>query len=98
MVVTHKQHFLKAHGLPVDSSYSLTQLAKISGIQHSTLKEVEKRGYGAYNNNYSSVREKGSFKKGTNAAPRFKLSPQQWSRARVYSFIDGSKKHDLDLR
>jgi hypothetical protein len=98
MVVTHKQHFLKAHGLPVDSSHSLTELAKISGYKRSVLTEVEKRGYGAYNNNYSSVREKGSFKKGTNAAPRFKLSPQQWAMARVYSFLDHNPKHDNDLR
>ena len=98
MVVTHRQRFNTAHGLPADSSHSLVELAKISGIKYSVLKEVEKRGFGAYNNNYSSVREKGTFKKGTNAAPRFKLSPQQWSRARVYSFLDNSKKHDLDLR
>jgi hypothetical protein len=97
-MITHKQSFLKAHGLPVDSSYSLTELAKISGIKRSVLAEVEKRGYGAYNNNYSSVREKGTFKKGTNAPPSRKLSPQQWARARVYSYLDGSKKHDLDLR
>jgi hypothetical protein len=74
------------------------ELAKISGIKKPVLDEVRKRGYGAYNNNYSSVREKGTFRKGTNAPPSRKLSPQQWSMARVYSFLDGSKKHDLDLR
>ena len=97
-MTTHKQHFLKAQGLPVDSSYSLTELAKISGYKRSVLTEVEKRGYGAYNNNYSSVRETGTFKKGTNAPPKFKLSPQQWARARVYSFLDHNPKHDQDLR
>lgn len=97
-MVTHKEHFLKAHGLPVDGSYSLIELAKISGIKRSVLAEVEKRGFGAYSSNYSSVREKGTFKKGTNAPPSRKLSPEQWARARVYSFVDGSKKHDLDLR
>ena len=95
---THREHFLKTHGLSTNDTYSLVELAKISGLMKSTLSEVQKRGYGAYNNNYSSVREKGTFKKGTNAPPSRKLSPQQWAMARVYSFLDGNPKHDNDLR
>jgi len=99
-VVTHKQRVLKRYGLP-DTGHSLEELAKISGVPLSTLKEVEKRGYGAYNSNPTSVRMKGTFEKGINAPMSQKLSPQQWARARVYSFIDKGKTYyttDADLR
>jgi hypothetical protein len=41
---------------------------------------------------------KGSFKKNVNAPMRLKLSPQQWGRARIWSFLNYSKLHDNDLR
>jgi hypothetical protein len=41
---------------------------------------------------------KGSFKKGVKAPMSKKLSKEQWAMARVYSFLDGNKKHDNDLR
>lgn len=40
----------------------------------------------------------GTFVKGVNAPMSQKLSKEQWAMGRVYSFLDGSKKHDLDLR
>ena len=95
---THRENFLRKHKLPKDSSHSLPELSKISGISLSTLHQVYNRGIGAYTTNYSSVREKGTFRKGTNVPPSRKLSKEQWAMARVYSFLDGSKKHDLDLR
>jgi len=95
--MTHRQNFLKKHKL-VDKPYSLVELAKISGYSKKTLQEVYNRGWSAYSSNYSSVREKGSFKKGTNAPPSKKLSQGQWASARVYSFLDGNPKHDNDLR
>lgn len=95
---THRERFLKKHGLPTSESYSLTTLAKISGISSTTLHEVYNRGIGAYKTNPSSVRMKGSFKKGVNAPMSQKLSKEQWAIARVYSFLDGNKKHDTDLR
>ena len=44
----------------------------------------------------------GSFKKGGTAPLSKRLSVQQWSFARTYSFIDSAlfgapKKHDMDL-
>jgi len=81
-----------------DRSYSLPELAKISGKSLAVLKEVRKRGYGAYNTQPSSVRMKGTYKKGVNAPMSMKLSPEQWAMARVYSFLDGNPKHDVDLR
>jgi len=95
--MTHKERFLKAHGLE-DKGYSLEELSKISGVPLSILHEVEKRGYGAYSTQPSSVRLKGSYVKGVNAPMSMKLSPQQWAMARVYSFLDGNPKHDNDLR
>jgi len=94
---THRTDFLKKHKLE-DKGYSLEELAKISGEPLATLKKVADRGYGAYNTQPSSVRMKGSFKKGVNAPMRMKLSPQQWSFARVYSYLMKNPKHDTDLR
>jgi len=95
--MTYREKFLKKYKLE-DKSYSLDQLSRISGIPLRTLLQVQKRGYGAYYTQPSSVRMKGSFKKGVDAPMSMKLSPQQWSMARVYSFIMGNPKHDNDLR
>lgn len=64
----------------------------------ATLQEVYNRGIGAYKTNPTSVRMKGSFAKGVNAPMAMKLSKEQWAMGRVYSYLDGSKKHDTDLR
>ena len=94
---TYRTDFLKKHGLE-DKGYSLEELAKISGEPLAILKKVADRGYGAYNTQPKSVRMKGTFKKGVNAPMSMKLSPQQWSMARVYSYIMKNPKHDNDLR
>ena len=93
----HRLSFLKDHGLE-DKSYSLPELAKISGYSMKILQEVYNRGIGAYKTQPSSVRMKGSYKKGVNAPMSMKLSKEQWAMARVYSFLDGNPKHDADLR
>ena len=95
--MTHRTNFLKKYKLE-DKSYSLAALAKISGIPKATLQEVYNRGIGAYTTNPTSVRMKDTFKKNVNAPMSQKLSKEQWAMARVYSFLDGSKKHDTDLR
>jgi hypothetical protein len=41
---------------------------------------------------------KGTFKKNVEAPMSQKLSKEQWAMARVYSFLNGSKRHDQDLR
>jgi len=94
---TYRLKFLKKFKVK-DKSYSLEELSKISGEPLATLKEVAKRGFGAYKTQPSSVRMKGTFKKGINAPMSMKLSPQQWSMARVYSYIMKNPKHDADLR
>ena len=96
--MTHRILFLRKHHLPTSEHHSLGELSKISGVKKSTLEEVYDRGIGAYKSNPTSVRMKGSFKKGVSAPMSKKLSKEQWAMARVYSFLDGNKKHDNDLR
>lgn len=94
---THRENVLKKYGLP-DKSYSLEELAEITKTPLKTLKKIYLRGYGASLTNPLSVRLKGSFKKNVDAPPSMKLSSEQWAFARVYSWLDGSMKHDTDLR
>ena len=94
---THKERVLKKLGLP-DVGYSVAELAKASGVPESILQEVYNRGSGAYTSSPLSVRMKGTFKKGVKAPMSQKLSKQQWSMARVYSFLDSNPLHDQDLR
>jgi hypothetical protein len=94
---THRLNFFRKHNLE-EKNYSLKELSRISKVPLSILQEVYNRGSGAYKTNRTSVRMKGSFKKNVNAPYRMKLSKEQWSYARVYSFLDGNPKHDTDLR
>ena len=94
---THRLRFLRKHNLPVHG-YSVEELAKISHVPRSILQQVYDRGIGAYKTNPTSVRMKGTFKKGVKAPYSRKLSKEQWAMARVYSFLDGNPKHDGDLR
>jgi len=95
--MTYRSKFLKKYQLP-DRSYSLRELSDIANIPLSILEQVEQRGRAAYFTNYASVREKGTFRKGTMAPPPKKLSPNQWGRARVFSFLMNNPLHDTDLR
>lgn len=100
--MTNKEEWNKRHKQPKDKSNSKQDISRISKIPMKILDEVYDRGIGAYKNNYTSVREKGSGKKGTNAPPSQKLSKEAWAYARVYSFVnkvEGKTKlnHDTDL-
>lgn len=94
MPVTHRQRVLRHLGLPVDGHYSLADLAKASHLPLDALQEVYNRGTGAWKSNISSVRLKSDFSKNPDTAhyPRSaRLGKEQWSFARVYSFIDKGK-------
>lgn len=84
---TNREAFLKRHGLPTDTSLSLKDIARLSGMPFSALKMVYNKGLGAYHTNPESVRVKGSFAKDPSAPLSVKLSPQQWGMARVYAFV-----------
>ena len=96
-VQTHKKRVQKKLKLK-PNGYSIEELAVASGVPVEILQEVYNRGIGAYKTNPTSVRMKGTFKKGVKAPMSQKLSKEQWGMARVYSFLDGNKKHDNDLR
>jgi len=85
--MTNREKFLAKHNLPKDETLSLEEIASYSGMPVRALREVEKKGFGAYNTNPESVRVKGSFKKDPSAPLSMKLSPQQWARARVFAFV-----------
>ena len=95
--MTHKANVLKKLGLD-DVGHSVEELAEATGVPRKVLQEVYNRGIGAYKTNPTSVRMKGSYAKGVDAPMSKKLSKEQWAMARVYSFLDGNKSHDTDLR
>jgi hypothetical protein len=95
--MTHREAVLKKYGLE-ERSYSLKELSEITDTPLSILQRVYNRGIGAYYTQPTSVRMKGTFKKNVVAPLSQKLSKEQWAFARVFSFLNHSKKHDLDLR
>lgn len=96
--MTNKEEFLKKHHLPKDTHLSLHEISKLSGMPLSAIKMVYNKGLGAYHTNPTSVRLKGSYIKNIPAPLSFKLSPEQWAYARVYAFVNKSKKvfYDAD--
>ena len=97
--MTHRENFLRKHGLPLDTHLSIEKISKLSGVPKAALIEVKRRGYGAYKNNFSSVRLL-DFSKNPNTAKYGKsarLGIEQWSLARIYSFVDhGTTYHTTD--
>lgn len=94
MPLTYREQFLKAFELPKDTSLSLAEIAKLSGIPKRILQQVYNRGTGAWKNSLSSVRLKKDFSKNpdTRRFPRSaRLSKEAWSFGRVYSFVMGGK-------
>lgn len=93
---THRERFFKKHGIPTSESLSLAEVSKLSKVPIAALKEVYKRGEGAYSNNPESVRVKGTFAKNPSLAAvplSGRLSMAQWAMARVYSFVDKGKTY-----
>lgn len=86
-MTTNREAFLKKHNLPESTSLSLPEIAKLSGMPLPALRQVYKKGIGAYYSNPESVRVQGTFKKDASAPLSVKLSPQQWATARVYAFV-----------
>lgn len=99
MVLTNKQKYNKKYGFKLNEPHSLNDIAKTTKIKKSILQSVYDRGTGAYKNNLASVRLK-SGKKDASAPRSAKMSKEQWSMARVYSFVAGGrtqKTADKDL-
>jgi hypothetical protein len=80
----------------MDYSLSLGQISRLSGVPKAALQEVYNRGTGAWKSNPESVRLKSDFSKNPDLGsfPRSaRLSKEQWSMARVYSFVDKGKTY-----
>ena len=103
--MTYKQRLNEKFGFDTDTEHSLRELKELTGVPINIMKEVEKRGKGAYANNLGSVRlndfsKKDDLRKGASK----RLSMEQWSNSRVYAFLYKAlfqnmryKKHDMDL-
>ena len=85
--MTNRERFLRKHNLPADYSPTMREVAQLADMPVGALRQVYKKGLGAYHTNPESVRVKGSFKKDASAPLSAKLSPQQWAMARVYAFV-----------
>lgn len=91
MVRTHRENVLRSLGLPLSYSPSLEELSHITKVPLVALKEVYKRGIGAWKTNIASVRVLATGKKDPTAPRSVKMSKEQWAFSRVYSFLDGGK-------
>jgi hypothetical protein len=96
---TWKEKYNKKHGFAADAAHSLEDIAKTTGIKKSILQQVYNRGTGAWKSNIASVRLK-SGRKDAGAPRSAKMGKEQWSMARLYSFVGGGttqKTADKDL-
>ena len=74
MVLFNSVAFKKRHNVPANYGLNLKEISTLSRMPIKALREVYKKGVGAYHTNRSSVR------------PTVK-SPEQWAMARVYAFV-----------
>jgi len=99
-MLSNKEKYNQKYKFKKGESHSLADIAKTTGIKKSIIQQVYNRGTGAWKNNISSVRVKATGKKDAKAPRRVKMSKEQWSFARVYSFVMGGKTQktaDADL-
>ena len=96
--MTNREAFLRKHKLPLDTSLSLMEISKLSGMPLSALRLVYNKGLGAHASNPLSVRlQPGTkygraYQKNVPAPVSAKLSPEQWGMGRVYAFVMKSPK------
>jgi len=86
MVKTWKQKFNEKYKFAKDAPHSVQEISDLTGFQYKKLKEIVKRGEGAFKSSPGSVR------------PQVK-SAVQWGYARLYSSVMGgpAAKVDKDL-
>ena len=86
MVKTNKQKFNEKYKQPLNQSNSKKDISKLTGIPMKILDEVYDRGLGAHRSNPESVRSLSGKKVGGKSL-KGKMSAQQWSMSRIYSFV-----------
>ena len=87
---------LRFLGVPLDTQYSVAELAMIYDLPKAALQEVYNRGVGAWKSNPKSVRLKKDFSKNPDMKrfPRSaRLTKEQWGFGRLYSFLDRGKTY-----
>jgi len=81
---TFKEKFNAKHNQPLDTSNSISKIARLSGISYKNAKKIFEKGEGAYFTNPESVRKSVT-------------SPQQWAYSRLYASVTpGSKSSKVD--
>ena len=83
MVRTYKQKFNQKFGFPLQEQHSVSEIARLAGIEYANALKIVKKGEGAYYSNPSSVRP-------TVTAAR------QWGIARLYSAVMGGEAAKFD--
>ena len=81
--MTNKMKYNKKYGFKQGQAHSKKDISKTTGIPIRILNVVYDRGLAAHKNNPTSVRNV----KGVKGGGGKKMSAQQWSQARVYSFV-----------
>jgi hypothetical protein len=81
--VTYKDKYNKKYGYAKNTSHTLEEVSKDTGVSMKGLQQIYNKGIGAYKTNPSSVR------------PNVK-SKEQWAMARVYSAVMGGKASNID--
>ena len=85
-MATNKQKFNMKYKQPKNQANSKKDISKLTKIPMKILDEVYDRGLAAHKNNPESVRSLSGKKVGGKSL-KGKMSAQQWSQARVYSFV-----------
>ena len=91
---TFREKFIKKYKLE-KKSFSISEIAKITGFKKNILQQVYNRGVGAHKSNLSSVRLKKDFSKNPNLKKfpaSARLSKEQWGMARLYGFVMNNPK------
>jgi hypothetical protein len=96
MTLTYKEQYNKKYKFSKGTSHSIDDISKTTKIKKSILQSVYNRGTGAWKTNRASVRNVKGVKGGLGK----KMSKEQWSISRIYSFVMGGKTQktaDKDL-
>ena len=83
MVLTNKIKFNIKYKQKRNQANGKDDISRLTGIPMRILDAVYDRGLAAHKNNIKSVRNI----KGVKGGPGRKMSPQQWSMSRIYSFV-----------
>lgn len=78
---TYKEKFNKKYKQSKDSSNSLADIARLTGIKKSALQKIYNKGIGAFK---------------TAGPSRPNMKKEQWAMARVYSSVMGGKAAKVD--